>query len=92
MRAVNVILIMLITVSSSESVFDKSSCEEMSEMSCDENPVRTGEKIILEGKRKKRVSNNNKYHYVPKFPKTYLSIHDKYSLQLPTASTGPGHV
>ena len=52
MRAVNVILIMLITVSGSESVFDKSSCEEMSEMSCDEYPVRTGKKIILEGKRK----------------------------------------
>ena len=49
MRAVNVILIMLITVSGSESVFDKSSCEEMS---CDEYPVRTGKKIILEGKRK----------------------------------------
>ena len=52
MRAVNVILIMLITVSGSESVFDKSSCEEMSEMSCDEYPVRMGIKIILEGKSK----------------------------------------
>lgn len=35
MRAVNVILIMLclITISGSESVLDKSSCEEMSEIS-----------------------------------------------------------
>ena len=53
MRAVNVILIMLcrITISGSESVLDKSSCEEMSEISCDEYPV-DDEKKTISGKRR----------------------------------------
>ena len=46
--SVNVILMMLITV---VSVFDKSSDEKMSEMSCDEYPVRTKQKKIA-GKRR----------------------------------------
>ena len=53
MRAVNVIVIMLcrITISGSESVLDKSSCEEMSEISCDEYPV-LDEKKTIPGKRR----------------------------------------
>ena len=61
MRAVNVILIMLclITISGSESVLDKSSCEEMSEISW-WNPVQD-EKKKFPGKGGPKVNNNNKY-------------------------------
>ena len=66
MRAVNVILIMLcrITISGSESVLDKSSCEEMSEISCDEYPVHDEKKKQFPGKGGPKVYNNNKYNYV----------------------------
>ena len=41
-----------------ESVFDKSSDEEMSEMSCDEYPVFGRNKKILAGKRGRKFNNS----------------------------------
>ena len=69
MRAVNVILIMLcrITISGSESVLDKSSCEEMSEISCDEYPVHDEKKSNFrekEGRKYTTTTNIIMYDFI----------------------------
>ena len=55
MRSVDVILLML---HRSESVFDKSSDEEMLEMSCDEYPVRTKQKTEEEEEKEEEKEEN----------------------------------
>ena len=57
---------MWVNVTRSESVFDKSSDEEMSEMTCDEYPVRTKQKKACGEKEGWRFKRNNKIKNVLK--------------------------